>query len=486
MIFKMLYNDAQDGYLLGWREASEKELLSPSLFPYSVSRACKAWDHAAAVSSEFWTRIVIRLDLAKPVEAFKVYLARSKNLALHSISIVQPNESSNAPANFEADQVTQIVGLIGKRYTRCGSLFIRTGFTSSIQHLLPVCIQRNTHAHQSITLESHHRDHSLTAQTFPLADGAVKASHLRFISLIGLHYVRLTRNKHWRAALSSLFLDLTVSHLRMEDGGTEPFLFSELWTSLTLFGAINELGLIDVDVPDVDLGEDPAPSSGCTLSSLFTSLNLCKVTSSVLAPLLKKMKEAHKRLPGYMISGYEPYAIDTLIVNDCSLFNCKDLPFAEIIRVSHISSSDSLSLLFAGASSQRMVISDCPGLDNSGLASLTVPFPADDYSRRQRIPIGELHTLYIHNCPNVNLLGLRKLVEFRVSWTEDAEQAAYANLVRTIGLSGLTPAPSAEEIHWFRGKGTKIFWEEPLILHDIWNEEQSQVEDEEGAEDEED
>jgi F-box-like len=131
MIFKIMYDHAQQMFSDGWEAVTEKELLSPSLFPYSVSRVCKAWDHAASIHPEFWTRIVIRLDLSKPVEAFKVYLARSKNFLLHSISIVQPNQCSTVPDNFEAEQVTQLVGLIGKRYTRCKALLVRSKFTRS-------------------------------------------------------------------------------------------------------------------------------------------------------------------------------------------------------------------------------------------------------------------------------------------------------------------------------------------------------------------
>ncbi|KAH6907491.1 hypothetical protein BKA70DRAFT_1563005 [Coprinopsis sp. MPI-PUGE-AT-0042] len=488
MLFKIMYSDARQQDWNGWEYLSDSELLSPFLFPYSVSRVCKAWDRAASLHPGFWTRIVIRLDLSKPVEAFALYLKRAKNRALDSIYIAHTSDIGvTSDDDREGEVVSQLATLLGKRYTRCKSLRILAKYSDSIIKILPICLPEQTNKLEAIELQSHKRSHHRLdpLPVFPLADGAVTAPNLRRLSLIGPHYIRMFRDKHWRDAMSTLYLKLTISHLRMEDGGSKPFQFSELWTSFTHFKGIGSLTLVNVDIPNFD-SDEQATGDRWWREPAVDAVELRNVTSSVLGPLLTRIKEAH--LARHISDESGPY-VDHLAFDNCSFFNCQIFPAAGFVKIRNILNPDTLSLAFARINTEMIVISDCPGFDNSSLASLTIPVKsAIDRGDFEELPLSNTRAMWIHNCPNVSLLGLREVAKFRVAWPDTSNEIYGRNQVWPKGidrirLSGSTPTPSVEEVHWFKKQGTKVTHTEALDEDAIWYEEEEEGTIEEEEED---
>lgn len=473
-IFELILFDAQqDSYPpREWKSLCDSDLLSPSLFPYSISRVCKAWDNVAASHSEFWTRIVIRLDLPKPVEALKQYLIRSKGQTLHSIHVVQPNNADALLGRDEAEILSQLMPLVATRYTKCENLRIVATHSSSIMKLLPICFQSKIGKLTSIKLESHRRSDHHPLLTFPLTDESVKANHLRILSLIGPHFVMLVRDRHWREALGKgdYFHDLTISHLRAEDGGSEPFFVADFCSSLSKLRTFASLNLLNIDLPDL---EHDRESSGADYWShdqgvSIDRMSFVQVTSSVIAPLLLRIKQAHGNAPaGSQTSQWKNF--ENLTFDDCSFFNFRDTPSSSMIKVSNISNSDTLSLFFAGADPQRLLLVNCLGLNHASLSSLTVPTRQDGYSGMgPDYPMPSLTAISIHDCPNFAILGLRKVIRHQASGENNGQQ------ISRVRLSGSTPAPSVDEVHWFRMRWVKVTHSKSFDEDEIWDDEEGE------------
>jgi len=75
IIFKLVYHE--EHYRFD-DDMSEEDILSPSLFPYSIAAVCPYWREVMALVPEFWTRIVIPVDQhPTPLPAVECQLAWS-------------------------------------------------------------------------------------------------------------------------------------------------------------------------------------------------------------------------------------------------------------------------------------------------------------------------------------------------------------------------------------------------------------------------
>lgn len=439
---------------------------------------------------ELWTRIVIRLDLSKPIEALKKYIKRSKGHFIRSIYVYQPREDTTMPESVEAEVLADLVSLIAKEYTRCESLHVVAGYSSSIMSLLTILFQRNTRKLMTIKLESHRRSAQAAlspSATFPFIQGAVTTANLNSISLVGPHYVKLMRNRSWRVALKRC-REVSISHLRLEDGfDSRPFLFSELWNSLREFHRLKSLRLHNVDIPDFDLGVEEADALPPHVSVgdwnwSLEYVTFSHVSSGVSAPLLGKIRQALKRTA---IDRTMRSDLHILALDDCSFFNCRDIPTADVVKIRNIFNSDSLSLFLSGANAHRIEFIDCPGLDTSSIASLTIPVQYKSIAgttKKKEYPVAHMTELLVHNCPNFTSLGLRELVKFRAKNSDgifDPWSRLHALRIKRVRLGGSTPTPSPDELHWFKTNGVSVMNTPSLTDEGVWKEEIPKVVEEE-------
>ncbi|KIJ61850.1 hypothetical protein HYDPIDRAFT_115324 [Hydnomerulius pinastri MD-312] len=74
---KALYAFYEEPYETKW--AKERDLFSPSLFPYSQANVCQRWRNVLGDCSVFWTRVVIPVDKCIPLTTILDYFCWSKD-----------------------------------------------------------------------------------------------------------------------------------------------------------------------------------------------------------------------------------------------------------------------------------------------------------------------------------------------------------------------------------------------------------------------
>jgi hypothetical protein len=111
---------------------SERDLTSPSLFPYALASVCSVWREAMSLVPKFWRRVVILTDPpATPLSAIVSQLAWSRDRELEVI--VTRRDLHNAVKDpRERSNMISIMNILCSHIHRIRELHFDVVFSSSL------------------------------------------------------------------------------------------------------------------------------------------------------------------------------------------------------------------------------------------------------------------------------------------------------------------------------------------------------------------
>jgi hypothetical protein len=430
-------------------EAEDDELAKLSVFPNAISRVCRYWDAVLANFPEFWTRIVVHLDQPYCIELLKAALKRSDPHNIHSLTIIRSVEGQEVNDGQERDTMIAAMKVVLEEYFRIEALTIKT-YTSDSLPRIPF----DWDTLRSLRFESLHRgNHARGPHPSIRAppDEKVDWRDLHVLSLTGPAFVTLSRGAKWREAVSKKPLSsLTVSRLRAHDGGEKPFTFHELWASYRAFSSVEDLTLMDVDVPYVPSGWKEHQAK---LDDLYPSVayTFDTIPARVLRAFYYKIEDIARCTDNSSI--HRDFDLYSMTFRNCQFFGFQKDSYRTLslgaVEVADIAHSDSLSLCFEMVEAKELHINNCPGLDDSSIEAMMLPLRKPN----QRPALRDMHTLEITNCPNFSIASLRELVERRNEDLSKYPDLDWEEVVRGMDrlvLRGSCPLVSDEDEIWFK------------------------------------
>lgn len=137
IIFKMVHSQSRSPFTTtahidpSWY--SRQDIISPSLFPRAVESVCSSWRSVMSMVPQFWTNLVLVLDIDRPFSLPDVqyFLEFSGTLILDIVVTRQP-DSRLPSAEEEKTFMKPLIKLLAPHFHRCLSFHFYTIYSDSL------------------------------------------------------------------------------------------------------------------------------------------------------------------------------------------------------------------------------------------------------------------------------------------------------------------------------------------------------------------
>jgi hypothetical protein len=413
MILKLVY--AQEIFV-GWRDTGwmDTDINSSSLFPYAIAAVCSHWRDIMSLVPEFWTRVVIFIDLV-PTTPPATVLSWSRNLPLEVI-VTRVDFGCAVDIQHEQNQVVSIMKtLVHSLVNRSRGLLFNVKFSSSLPPF-PDSFQGAWSNLIELFLQCQEDNGGSTDVwgSFTSTEQELEYPALKWLFVDGRNYYKACRkDSQWMVRCPSV-CDLAISHYTPLSGE----LFSSYDFMLPII-ALPSLGTLRIN--DVALYPSPSSVEGTLPLTLdgqgiqFSHIHDFKPIASILNLLPDNIDIALTRCATGHPRRY---------FNREGRLTLRDIE----------ADQDLVPLLHCWAGEDLHVI-NCPGF-NDAVLDLMATVVAGEYSCAPY-----MGALIITDCPNFSAAALRQLVIARLQVDEGR---IYPGIVG-VRISGQAPDISTDD-----------------------------------------
>ncbi|KAJ3504809.1 hypothetical protein NLJ89_g7746 [Agrocybe chaxingu] len=249
----------------GWepqsRQPKRAMVFSFSYHLHRASAVCRQWRDIIRTLPEYWSRVVIFLDLDEPLEDIEARIARSKGLPL-DVRVIRSNwdddvSDSSSGEDEESSQIKQeqsrareIMKILAPLVPRCRSFVFDTKYSSS----LPFISQyfRGTAPHlRVLKLQCQTERRNVECPEIPTIKPEDEFTFPRLTTIVldGCTFMDACRVPSWTRQVKSLYLDtLSISLLSVPDSHDDQFDMYKFADYLAKIGYIRHLSLAHIEI----------------------------------------------------------------------------------------------------------------------------------------------------------------------------------------------------------------------------------------------
>ncbi|RDB26517.1 hypothetical protein Hypma_005668 [Hypsizygus marmoreus] len=422
-----------------WTRCIEN-FLDPNLFPIVLLLVCRKWRSVAESISVFWTRIVIFVDSnPTPLPLVRSFFECSRDLPFDVTVMRRPETYGESDAD-EYKRCRAVIDIMMPHVSRCSTIKFDVIHSSSLPSiskdfhgLAPKLTELHLLCRIDDGVPSGPRSQISSHQN--QTDNPFSCPALTHIEVDGRNFAHAYLDlPSWRQSLqdptersvSGLGLEISVTNFAPNYSIAKDFQYTlhDFLTFLESLPYLRKLSLANVIFPYH------------TLSPLNDHFIL-SVSDLALKDLSNGFFTVFTAVVGFD-SLYEAF------IENCALGSA-DVPPCDRLVLSKIDASESLWPFLMGWGGSALDVRDCPSLDDTVLQGL-------------RMEIGDAH-LFLRDCPNFTVKGLKKLVRNMNRRVTAANLDSHAFEILSVDGTRPEVPPSIQELEWF-DKYVDIFtWE---------------------------
>ncbi|KAL0960004.1 hypothetical protein HGRIS_011656 [Hohenbuehelia grisea] len=433
MIFKLVHSlvppAGKHAYFDGWLA---KEDFPNLTFPYNLSSVCRTWQDVMSLVPEFWTRLVVYVDVPWQPASLQEQLKWSKNLPFELI-LTKKNPDDNLKHPLEQRRTQSSVTTLMSQINRCTSFSILHLQSSSSLPSIATDFTHPANNLQTLRLDCQRDDGNKSfARSITDAPDVLSCSKLSQLFVDGENFLSLClHTPTWFDAVTHL----SVAHYDRASRGAG-FSMTRFLATLSEMKQLSHLA-----IEDVDFGH-----FGRAVKTELPNLKVLELVSQ---------NDIDKLFDRMNIDYEEAESLEELNIRFCEL-KCPSnslLPNSDILCLEHVYCPD--------ASKQAIVrylydwgggvaeIDDCPFVNDIIWMIGLRGFGYLGWSN--------LFELSILNCRNLSISTLRETIAIRNSGYVQSGDTSFA--ITQLYLSGDVPGLSAEDVDFFTKHVECFEWE---------------------------
>ncbi|KAH7924629.1 hypothetical protein BV22DRAFT_1066444 [Leucogyrophana mollusca] len=451
MIFKFVYASLRATFLRKYRPWHERkvkwrreDLMSRSLFPFSVAAVSPAWRDISSLVPEFWTRVVIPVDRAT-VSIVQSYLQWSRNLPIE-VYIVSP---SGIDPEEERARMQVIMMLLSPHIHRCAAIRIQATWGSSLpvlkDHLLGL-------AQNLRVIRMSSKDISFPPDVLYQAPGGAWLFYspaLERLELDAQNFREACVDLYrWFRALPKMS-SLKISGSRCRSAVQRDRV--SLHDVLMLASIARDLPSMRFEMKDVDFETDVIPSP-FRYRPMLTRLTLKGIS--------------HESIRSFFRAYPQQFPPDVTFIERCSLGT--DTRVEEyssyFLNLIDLDGNEDLFYFLSGWGHLELTLRNCPCFNDTLLNRIADEWEANKLGSDYMRP---MNTIRLDRCQNFSISALKRLVEvrnkiFALQGREFSEDDEHLDPFCRLGYLSITNGPpmSQDDVQWFEDALEAFHWEQ--------------------------
>jgi hypothetical protein len=384
-----------------------EDINNPSLFPYSIAAVCSRWRDVMSLIPEFWTRIVIVVDLY-PATAPAV-LSWSRNLPL-DITVTRVDFDQPVDVQHEQDQVVSVMkALVHSHVHRSRTLHFNVKFSSSLPPF-PDSFPGDWSKLSQLFFQCQ-EDNGGSTDIWGSVTSTEQLEYpaLKWLLIDGRNYYNACRkDSQWTVRCPSVS-DLIISkYTPLPD---ESFTLTNLMLPIITLPSLENLWINDISL-------HPSPATLAATVPLDHSVEI-------------QLSDIHDFKPIADVLDLLRNNLDITLT--CCAMGHPRRPFNRegCLTLRYIEAYEDLVPLLRCWQGERLYVDDCPAF-NDVVLNMMATVEAGEYVCSPR-----MHQLNVADCPNFSAAALRRFVSTRFVVDGRAFSVLY--------ISGLAPDLSTED-----------------------------------------
>jgi hypothetical protein len=416
-------DDSPSAYPTKW--VDNRDLLSPSLFPFALALVCPTWRDILTTIPIFWSRIPIIIDAnPTPLHVIQSYLEWSRDVPLDVTVFRKPGTFDEEDPDEKA-RVTAVMDLLAPHVPRCRMLEFDVICSSS----LPApCYEIHGRAAKLEILK-------LMCRLDDGGNDAYNRLPQKDFSCPVLRILAIDARNFWHSCMSNIRAfwttnSMEISHFsesESEDSDFHTLYLPAVLQTIMEFGDLRSLTLRNIEF---DLGEEYFG----VLPISARSMTFEDVIDETISAIIRMTSTD----------------FESLTLTRCSLDLLTDDMFNAQLTLNEIASDEDLTRFLTVWRGERLYVHNCSSFNDTLLTEMA-------HEDLETFDFGapKMEALMISDCPNFSAEKLKEMLDIRIKVYDEYDEVT---LVSQLKVTGSGPPISREVAQWFEANLDVFRW----------------------------